>query len=95
MNKIIYFFWLLKEIAKSSVNVTKLILSRKLSLSPAAAWIYTKQSSDIGRVIYANSITLTPGTITICVENQRLLVHSLEALNLKDLESGEMDNKIC
>lgn len=95
MSKFTYFLWLLKEIAKSSISVTKLIWSRDLKLNPAMDWISTKQTTDIGRVIYANSITLTPGTITVCVENKRLLVHSLDGSSLKDLEVGEMDGRIC
>lgn len=95
MNKLIYIFWLLKEIAKASIAVTRLIWSRELKLCPVMDWIPTKQTTDIGRVIYANSITLTPGTITVCVESRRLLVHSLEASGLKDLEGGEMEGGIC
>lgn len=94
MNKLSYILWLIKEIAKSSLAVTKLIWSGDLKLSPSVAWIPTKQTTDFYRVIYANSITLTPGTITVCPENKRLLVHSLEGSSLKDLEKGEMDRRI-
>ena len=89
-----YAFWLMREIAKSSISVTKLIWQRRLSITPNISWITTKQQSDVARVIFANSITLTPGTITICVEDDRLLVHSLTKDGRRDLQDGEMDNRI-
>ena len=95
MRKLYYILWLTKEIAKSSFNVTKLIWSRDLRISPVMDWVKTKQTTDIGKTIYANSITLTPGTIAVYVEDKRLLVHSLEEAGLKDLENGEMDGRIC
>ena len=95
MNFLYYFLWLLKEIARSSINVTKIIWSRNLKLNPKADWIHTKLKADIKKVIYANSITLTPGTVTINLEDDKLFVHSLEEDGLKDLENGTMENKIC
>ena len=95
MTKSFYFLWLLKEIAKASWTVTKIIWSRDLRISPVVAWIPTKQRTDICRVIYANSITLTPGTITIDLEDKAVLVHALEKSGIEDLRTGEMDGRIC
>ncbi len=95
MKSILYIFWLLSEIAKSSVAVTKLIWQREPAISPVMSFIKTLQKTDIKRVIFANSITLTPGTITVLVEDQTLLVHSLTQEGLRDLEDGNMDGKIC
>ena len=50
--------------------------------------------SDLGLVIYANSITLTPGTIAVDVEPGEILVHALSAAAAKDLEGGEMDRRV-
>lgn len=89
-----YTFWLLYEVAKSSVTVTRLIWCRPKSIRPTISSVPTQQDSDVTRVIFANSITLTPGTITIFVENDRLLVHSLTTEGIEDLLSGEMDNQV-
>jgi multicomponent Na+:H+ antiporter subunit E len=95
MKSILYICWLLSEIAKASIAVTKLIWQREPELSPLIEWVATSQKTDVKRVVFANSITLTPGTITVAVENQRLLVHSLTKVGLRDLEGGNMDGKIC
>lgn len=95
MSKLYYILWLIKEIIKSGLSVTKLVWMRDLKLNPVVIWISTKQTTDAKRVIFANSITLTPGTITVCIENQRLMVHSLEYSGIKSLKEGEMDGRIC
>ncbi|MES2214926.1 MAG: Na+/H+ antiporter subunit E [Pseudomonadota bacterium] len=94
INFIRYSLWLLAEIAKSSIGVTKLIFTRPLSITPTVSWISTTQESEVARVIFANSITLTPGTITISLEENRLLVHSLTKEGIEDLQNGAMDSKI-
>jgi multisubunit Na+/H+ antiporter MnhE subunit len=94
MSFIRYTLWLFIEIVKSSIGVTKLIWQRPLSITPTTSWIPTTQESDAARVIFANSITLTPGTITICLEDNRLFVHSLTREGVEDLQNGYMDSKI-
>jgi multicomponent Na+:H+ antiporter subunit E len=89
-----YTLWLLYEIAKSGIAVTKLIWQKHLSVAPVVSWVPTVLQNDVARVVYANSITLTPGTITICVENERLLVHSLTTAGIEILQTGAMDNRI-
>jgi multicomponent Na+:H+ antiporter subunit E len=53
------------------------------------------QRRDLGRVIYANSITLTPGTVSIDVEGDEILVHALTREAAEGLRSGVMDRKVC
>ena len=92
-----YGFWLLKEIAISAWQVTKVVWSPKAEISPKFASIATYQDTDLGQVTYANSITLTPGTITVEVdsENNRILVHALQSRTVDDLSmEGVMDKKI-
>jgi multicomponent Na+:H+ antiporter subunit E len=52
-----------------------------------------RQKSDLGKVIYANSITLTPGTIAVQVNGGGILVHALEGGSIDDLRDGEMDRR--
>ena len=60
-----YLPWLFWEIAKANVDVARLILHPRLPISPRLIEVRAGQEDDVGRVIYANSITLTPGTVTI------------------------------
>ncbi len=89
-----YLPWLLWEIAKSNVAVARLILSPSLPISPRMVKVQAGQRHDIGRVIYANSITLTPGTVTVGVEGDKLTVHALTEEAAESLESGEMDRRV-
>ena len=73
----IYLGWLLVEIAKSNWAVTKIILVNKLSLQQKLFNVPTTQRTDLGKVLYANSITLTPGTITVETEDGYFLTHAL------------------
>ncbi|PCJ76152.1 MAG: hypothetical protein COA53_02530 [Rhodobacteraceae bacterium] len=70
--------WLLIEIAKASWAVTKIVLSPSMHLKQHMFSVPHTQKSDLGQVIFANSITLTPGTVTIETEPGRFLVHALD-----------------
>ncbi|MBA3505278.1 MAG: Na+/H+ antiporter subunit E, partial [Betaproteobacteria bacterium] len=72
-----YWPWLLQEIAKSGWSVSKAILDPKLPISPTLVRFAPTQRSVLGLVIHANSITLTPGTITIEGDANEFLVHAL------------------
>lgn len=73
-----YLLWLLKEIAVSTYSVTKIVISSKSKFKQKLFSVPTTQHSDIGQVIYANSITLTPGTITVETEPGYFLIHALD-----------------
>ena len=89
-----YLPWLLWEIVKSNVDVARRILTPGLPISPRLIKIKAGQRSDIGRVIYANSITLTPGTVTVGVEGDELTVHALTEEAASSLQTGEMDRRV-
>lgn len=72
-----YWWWLLREIIKSSLEVARVVLSPSLPISPTMVELTTTEASDAGKVILGNSITLSPGTVTIDVHEDRLLVHCL------------------
>lgn len=80
-----YFFWLLVEIAKANWAVTKIVLSPKMSITQHLFAVPYTQKSDVGQVIFANSITLTPGTLTVETDLGYFLVHAL------DYAPGAMD----
>lgn len=88
-----YWPWLLWEIVKSGWDVTKLILDPRLPISPTMIRVPTTQKMDVGRVIYANSITLTPGTISLELDERSILVHALTRAGAEGLASGDMDRR--
>lgn len=89
-----YWPWLLWEIAKSAWDVTKRILNPALPISPVMVRLKAGQRSAVGRVTYANSITLTPGTITMELEGDNLLVHALTREGAASLVAGDMDRRV-
>lgn len=76
---LLYWLWLVIEIIKSNLAVARIILSRKLDLGQQFILIPTSQTTEMGRVIYANSITLTPGTVTVETAEHAFLIHALTA----------------
>ncbi len=80
-----YLLWLLAEIARANWAVTKLILAPRLKLRQHLFWIPVSQKTELAEVAFANSITLTPGTITVETEPGRFLVHAL------DYSTGDLD----
>ncbi len=91
---IFYIFWLLKEILLSAINVSKIALSPNLKIKPSLEAIKVKQNTSLGLALYANSITLTPGTVTINTAAEGLLVHAIDYSVIEDLKEGEMDRRI-
>jgi multicomponent Na+:H+ antiporter subunit E len=89
-----YFPWLSWEIAKSAWTVTKIILRPRLPISPTMTTVRASQKTTAGIATYANSITLTPGTITVGVDNGLLTVHALTLEGAHDLEAGGMDRRV-
>lgn len=72
-----YFVWLFIEIVKANVAVVRAVLSPNMEISPTLTKIPTPQKSDIGKVMFANSITLTPGTVSVDLQDDYILVHAL------------------
>ncbi len=90
----IYFPWLFWQILVSNVTVARLILSRSLPISPTAGMVTATQKSNVGLVTFANSITLTPGTVSLAVFPGRIQVHALTRAGFDDLVGGEMDRRV-
>ena len=94
MPALTYFPWLVWEIVKSAWAVTKIIVHPKLPISPTMTVVNASQRTTVGIVTYANSITLTPGTITTHVKGNQLTVHALVRDGALDLEGGGMDARV-
>lgn len=89
-----YVPWLVLEIIKSNIDVAKRIWQPKMPISPTIVTVEASQKTALGLVIHANSITLTPGTLSIDVEPGLIEVHTLSTESIADLESGEMDRRV-
>ena len=89
-----YYAWLIKEIVLANLSVVKHIWLGNKTISPTQKIIKVSQKTDIGKVIYANSITLTPGTVTVKVEGDQFTVHALLRESIEELEAGEMDRRV-
>jgi multicomponent Na+:H+ antiporter subunit E len=90
-----YFLWLIGQILLSNLDVVRRIFSPTLDIKPILKAIPSSQKTELGRVFYANSITLTPGTVAINIaKNGDVLVHSLHADVLSDLEKGTMGKRV-
>ena len=87
--------WLMWEIVKSNLEVTKIILSPKMKLKRNLIEVSADPKSEIGKVILANSITLTPGTVSVNVKDDRILVHALSFEGAEEDLSGEMSARVC
>lgn len=74
------------EIVKANVQIAKLILSDREIVEPIIIKYRTSLKTQLGRTILANSITLTPGTFTVSMEENELVIHCLDASLSEDMD---------
>jgi len=87
-----YLIWLFKEILKSNLNTAKVIINGKVE--PETFTVKASQVTDVAKVTYANSITLTPGTVTTKLHKNIFEVHALNSDFGNDVRTNEMDKKV-
>ena len=92
---LLYWAWLGREIIKSNIDVARRILSPSLPISPNVFTVRAVQKTELGRVTYANSITLVPGTVAMDVDEDVITVHALTQDVAADLKQGEMNRRVC
>ncbi|GGD09359.1 Na+/H+ antiporter subunit E [Aquisalinus flavus] len=90
-----YMLWLTVEIGKSNLIVTMHALSPKLKLSPTMVTVPAYQASDLGKVIFANSITLTPSTVSVDLHENNILIHALTAEMADVAGMIAMGERVC
>ncbi len=90
-----YWLWLIKEVVLANIAVTRCVWTGTESISPSLIKVQADQKTDLGIVIYANSITLTPGTISVDLEDNIITVHALTPDSASDLQTGEMNRRVC
>ena len=87
-----YLIWLFKEILKSNLSTAKVIINGKVE--PETFTVKASQVTDVAKVTYANSITLTPGTVTTKIQKGVFEVHALNSDFGNDVRTNEMDKKV-
>lgn len=89
-----YWPWLVWQIVRANMDVARRILSPGRTISPTVVHVRARQRSDLGRVIHANSITLTPGTVSLNVRSDRIEVHALSRAGAQEMLKGAMDARV-
>ena len=88
----VYTIWLFKEIIKANIDTAKIIILN--NPNPQNFRVKSTQKTEAGKVMYANSITLTPGTVTTQLDEDILEVHALTAEMAEDVKNGQMDKMV-
>ena len=92
---IAYIPWLIGQILVANMHVAALVLNPKMPIDPQIITFRTKLETDISCVTLANSITLTPGTITVDIRDGVFYVHALSRLVADELYAGEMEDRVA
>jgi multicomponent Na+:H+ antiporter subunit E len=87
--------WLGKELVITNFQVARIVLSPKMKISPTVVEIKALSEGPIGQAILGNSITLTPGTVTMDDHEGTLIVHCLTRKGAEDLKAGEMNRRVA
>jgi multicomponent Na+:H+ antiporter subunit E len=89
-----YLPWLLREIWTANLQVVRLVLDPRLPIDPVVVRLPTRYTTDLARTALANSITLTPGTITVDVDGETLVVHAITRAGGEDVAAGGMARRV-
>lgn len=89
-----YLLWLIRQVLSSAVGVLRKVWSLHPDLQPVVAPTPVEDLAELWQVIYANSITLTPGTVSLDVSDVRIEVHSLDQAAIDELQSGVMLDRV-
>ena len=90
-----FFVYIFKEIIKANIDIiTRIVKWDDTLISPQLITIPVLQKSDLGRVIYANAITLTPGTVSVELSKDTITIHTLTKEAAKELAEGSMSKEI-
>jgi len=89
-----YIIWLLGQVVLSSLTVTRLVWGKPKDVRPAIGKLPIDKVPKRSRVLYANSITLTPGTLSIDIDDKHVTIHALNEESLESLKHGDMANKV-
>lgn len=89
-----FFLWLAWQVFVAAVSVVRKVWSPRLNLRPVVAPTPVDDLNELAQVVYANAITLTPGTLTLDVNDDRILVHGLGQADVDQLDRGAMARQV-
>ena len=89
-----YLLWLMWQVVLSNIDLVRRIWDPALPISPTWQRLDIKVTSSLGKTLYANSITLTPGTLTTDIREDHFMVHSLSSDGIDELRKGGMEREI-
>lgn len=89
-----YLAWLIGEVVKANVDLARRIWHPRLPIEPNWSRLDTRVETPLEKTLYANSITLTPGTLTTDVGDDHLMIHALSREGIEELRAGEMERRI-
>lgn len=89
-----YVPWIVYQVVIANIDVARRVLFPASGITPQFFNVVATQRTDLGRVLYANSITLTPGTVSVVVFDDRITVHAISKEGADSLREGEMDRQV-
>jgi multicomponent Na+:H+ antiporter subunit E len=92
---IAYIPWLIQQILLANIHVVSLVVRRRMPIDPRVVTFKTKLETDISCVTLANSITLTPGTITMDIKDGVFYVHAVSQKVADELNAGDMEDRVA
>jgi multicomponent Na+:H+ antiporter subunit E len=92
---LVYLPWLLYQMLKSALQVAGVVVHPRMPIDPVLVRLPVRLSGDLPLTTFGNSITLTPGTVTVDVEGREFVVHALTRAAAEDLRSGAMESRVA
>lgn len=89
-----YLLWLGGQVALSALTVLRLVWSPRSGIRPAVGTVAAADLPDLSKVVYANSITLTPGTLSVSFRDDDIEVHAIQREGIADLRDGAMRARV-
>ena len=87
----ILFFVLIFNIAKSNIEVAKIVLSKKMPIDPGFVKIKNPLKKELNQALFANAITLTPGTLTVDMNHDEIIIHGLVKDSVKNIDTSSLE----
>ena len=89
-----YFLWLILQVIVAGFHMARLIVSPSMPIKPAVVRFKADLPSDQAKMILGNSITLTPGTLTVDIEGDQFLIHALDTTSYESLQNDKMPREV-
>ena len=90
-----FLLWLAREVVKSSLDVARVVLSPRMPISPTVVEIDVRTTSPFGQALLGNTVTLTPGTVSLDLYDGRLTAHALTEQGAEALANGEANERVA